>query len=151
MTYYIITVGKIKPSPELEICNRYIERCKSPINIIEVEVKKNLPDNQIKQAEAELILGKIPDTAVVIALDETGKTFTSPELAEKISEFHNMSSDIYFIIGGAFGLDKSVKQRANMILSFGKMTLPHMLVRAVLCEQIYRIQTILDNHPYHKI
>ncbi|MGB1360610.1 MAG: 23S rRNA (pseudouridine(1915)-N(3))-methyltransferase RlmH [Alphaproteobacteria bacterium] len=148
MAWNIIAIGKIKNSPELELCNRYIQRCQTPINIIELEEKKPLPEDKLKSKEAELILSKIPDNAVVVALDETGKSFTSPELSQKINEF---DGDIYFVIGGAFGLDKQIKQRANLLLSFGKMTLPHMMVRAIVCEQLYRVRTILDNHPYHKI
>ena len=151
MKFNIIAIGKMKSSPELDIAKKYIKRCSIPINIIELETKKTLLENQIKKAEADLILSKISNNDILIALDETGTTFSSEKFSEKIKTLTANGQNIYFVIGGAFGLDKSVKQRADIIISFGAMTFPHMLVRVMLCEQLYRVQTIMDNHPYHKI
>ncbi len=151
MKFNIIAIGKMKSSPELDIAKKYIKRCSIPINIIELETKKTLLENQIKKAEADLILSKISNNDILIALDETGTTFSSEKFSEKIKTLTANGQNIYFVIGGAFGLDKSVKQRADIVISFGAMTFPHMLVRVMLCEQLYRVQTIMDNHPYHKI
>jgi 23S rRNA (pseudouridine1915-N3)-methyltransferase len=77
---------------------------------------------------------------------------SSPELAEKVGEWMlNGYSEVCFLIGGADGHLPQTRQRADLVLSFGKLTLPHMLMRAVLAEQIYRIQTILAGHPYHRV
>lgn len=151
MKFNIIAIGKMKSSPELDIAKKYIKRCSIPINIIELETKKTLLENQIKKAEADLTLSKISNNDILIALDETGTTFSSEKFSEKIKTLTANGQNIYFVIGGAFGLDKSVKQRADIVISFGAMTFPHMLVRVMLCEQLYRVQTIMDNHPYHKI
>lgn len=151
MKFNIIAIGKMKSSPELDIIKKYIKRCNIPINIIELETKKTLFENQVKKAEANLILSKISNDDILIALDEIGITFSSKKFSEKIKKLTINGQKIYFVIGGAVGLDKSIKQRANIIISFGEMTFPHMLVRVMLCEQLYRVQTIIDNHPYHKI
>ncbi len=151
MKFNIIAIGKMKSSPELDIVKKYIKRCNTPINIIEIETKKTPLENQIKKSEADLILSKISNNDILIALDETGETFSSEKFSEKIKSFTANGQYIYFVIGGAFGLDESVKQRADIIISFGAMTFPHMLVRVMLCEQLYRVRTIIDNHPYHKI
>jgi len=151
MKFNIIAIGKMKLSPELDIVKKYIKRCNTPIKIIEIETKKTSLENQIKKFEADLILSKISNNDILIALDETGETFSSKKFSEQIKSFTVNGQNIYFVIGGAFGLDESVKQRADIIISFGAMTFPHMLVRVMLCEQLYRVRTIIDNHPYHKI
>ena len=95
--------------------------------------------------------GNIPSGAKVVVLDERGENMKSLELAAKIENWMlNGCSEICFLIGGADGHLQSTRDRADLLLSFGKLTLPHMLMRAVLAEQIYRIQTIVNHHPYHR-
>ena len=93
----------------------------------------------------------IPAGALVVALDERGESLSSRELAGRIGSWRDGGqSDIAFAIGGADGLDPSIRERAGLVLSFGRLTWPHQLARAMLAEQIYRAQQILAGHPYHR-
>lgn len=152
MGWTIIAVGTLKQGPEYDLCQTYIKRCQPPIKIIEISAKNMQSDDQQKHIEADLIQKSLPQNSFVVALDERGKTMTSTELATYIKQIHTRGiAHITFVIGGAFGLHPDIRNRADLVLSFGKLTLPHMLVRAVLCEQLYRLQTIISRHPYHKI
>lgn len=120
--------------------------------ILEYEVKKNLPAEALKHEEATLLLRDSTSQDMVIALDERGKNISSIDFANILN---NAQSDnikrCFFLIGGAHGLSPDVRKRANHIISFGKMTVPHKIARILLTEQIYRAMTIIKNHPYHKI
>ncbi len=152
MAWTIIAVGKLKKGAAYDLCQTYVKRCATPIRIIEIDGKNIANSTLQKQSEADSILKHIPKDAIVIVLDERGKTMSSPDFATHIQHLHTQgANDIYFIIGGAFGVSPQIHKCAHMVLSFGKMTLPHMLVRVILCEQLYRIRTILDGHPYHKV
>ena len=152
MAWQITCVGKLKKGAEHDLCQEYIKRCKTKISIIEVEEKRSLSEDQLKEKECQLILNSVPSGAIIIALDERGKTMGSVEFANKIQSFElDGKSHIVFIIGGAFGLHPIIRQKADMIISFGQMTFPHMMVRAMLCEQLYRARSIMDGHPYHKV
>ncbi len=141
----IIAIGKCKKnSPEAQIIDEYIKRSHWQLTIKE-------KDNSDQKSEAEFLISSIPHGAKVIALDERGINLKSTELAQIISDWQTSGiSEICFLIGGADGHLQSTRDKADLILSFGKLTLPHMLMRAVLSEQIYRIQTILAGHPYHR-
>lgn len=102
------------------------------------------PKRSVAQ-ESEAIMRILTDQKIVL-LDETGKDLTSPQLSEFI---YDNGLDITFVIGGAYGVSEQIKQRANLILSFGKMVYPHQLMRLILAEQIYRAYTIHTGHPYH--
>lgn len=138
-------IGKCKPtSPEGEIIKRYQERLKWELKIKE-------KDNSTQQDEAKFLSSCISPNAKVIVLDERGKNMTSPELAQIVENWMQQgNSEICFLIGGAEGHLEETRQKGDLILSFGKLTLPHILMRAVLCEQIYRLETIINHHPYHK-
>ena len=149
MQLQIRAIGKLKKNaPEFVIITDYVKKSRWPVEVKEYEEKKALSGLELKQAEAKLLLKDLPTNSYIIALDEHGKTLSSRELATTLRP--NADRPIVFIIGGADGLDESVRQRANLILSFGRMTLPHFLMRAVLAEQIYRIRTLWDGHPYHR-
>ena len=106
---------------------------------------------QVKEKEGERILAKIPDQAFVFALAIEGKQRTSEEFAKEIEQLGVQGkSTIVFVIGGSLGLSDAVMKRSNTPISFGKMTLPHQLMRLVLIEQIYRGFKIVRNEPYHK-
>lgn len=152
MHIIISAIGKMKKkSPEEALITDYISKTRWPVDIKEAEEKRALSGEDLKQAESELLLKSIPAGAKIIALDEHGETLSSRELAEKIRFWQdNGVQTVAFCIGGATGHGACLKQRADLKLSFGRMTLPHMLMRVVLAEQIYRIKTILDGHPYHK-
>lgn len=104
----------------------------------------------LKKEEAKLLLSKLAKEDVVILLDEIGKQFSSIDLAKYLQQQANISAKkLIFIIGGAFGVDETIKQRANLIWSLSKLVFPHMLVRLILAEQLYRACTILKNEKYH--
>lgn len=106
---------------------------------------------QVKEKEGERILAKIPDQAYVFALAIEGKQRTSEEFAKEIEQLGVQGkSTLVFVIGGSLGLSDAVMKRSNTPISFGKMTLPHQLMRLVLIEQIYRGFKIVRNEPYHK-
>lgn len=152
MRVTIIAVGKWKKSPEYDLFTTYQKRCGWQITLCEVMEKKPLSGDQLKDKEADLITAQIPTGATVIAMDERGKNLTSPQLAQKIGTWQsNGVSSLAFIIGGADGLSQSLRQRADFLLSLGALTWPHMLVRPLLAEQLYRCEKILTGHPYHKI
>ena len=138
-------IGKCKPSsPEAEIIKRYQERLKWELKIKE-------KDNSSQEEEAKFLASAIPTGSKVIVLDERGKNMTSPELAKIVENWMQQGcSEICFLIGGAEGHLEETRQKADLVLSFGKLTLPHILMRAVLAEQIYRLETIINHHPYHK-
>ncbi len=138
-------IGKCKAgSPEGEIIKRYAERMKWTLNIKE-------KDNATQEEEAKFLQSCIAPGAKTIVLDERGKNITSPELASIVEHWMTEgTSEICFLIGGADGHLEQTRQKADLILSFGKLTLPHILMRAVLAEQIYRLETIINRHPYHR-
>ena len=109
-----------------------------------------LSENELKKAEALLIQNSLQKDDYLILLDETGKSFSSPELAQFIQQRANESHKrLVFLIGGAYGVDDSIKKRANFCWSLSKLVFPHMLVRLILSEQVYRACTILRNEKYH--
>ncbi len=152
MKLTIIAIAKMKKNaPEKGLIDTYIKQCAWPIQIIELEEKRALTGLSLKQAESELLLSHVPEGAKIIALDERGVNISSREFADKLIKWQdNGTRDIALLIGGADGHADIVRQKADLVLSFGKMTLPHMLMRVVLCEQLYRAYTISIGHPYHK-
>ena len=159
MNITILAVGKIKEIYLLEGIQEYSKRlskyCK--LNVIEVADEK-APDNmslkeleQVKKKEGDKLKYKIPRDCFLISLAIEGKTFTSESFASKIEDIKTYNnSHIVFVIGGSNGLHKDILQKSNMLLSFGKMTYPHQLMRMILLEQIYRSFRINNNEPYHK-
>ena len=155
----IICVGKLKEKYLNDAIKEYSKRlsrfCK--LEILELQDEK-LPVNysealynEVKEREAKLILSKINQkNSYIICLDETGKEFSSPKLAERLdSIFTNVSSSLTFVIGGSLGLSNTVKEKAHLILSFSKLTFPHQLFRVFLLEQLFRCFKILNNEQYH--
>jgi 23S rRNA (pseudouridine1915-N3)-methyltransferase len=111
-----------------------------------------LGENDLKKTEAEAILHQIQKEDFLILLDERGKQLSSPELATFLQQRANESSKrLVFLIGGAFGVDDAVAKRANFTWSLSKLVFPHMLVRLILAEQVYRACTILKNEKYHHV
>ncbi len=152
MRITILTIGKSSRGPEQSLWDEYIRRLPWPVEIREYELKKQpASSGERKKLEGEKLLEALDASAVVIALDERGKTLSSREFANKIDGWRmDGIRDLLFVIGGADGLSDAVRDRANLLLSFGKLTWPHMLVRVMLCEQIYRAWSIGTNHPYHR-
>lgn len=129
----------------------YNGRLSPPATIIEIEVKRRLPAAEMKQREAELILAALPAGARLVALDGRGAGWTSAQLAARLAAWRDGgTAALAFAIGGADGLGTAVIERADTVLSLGPMTWPHLLVRGMLLEQLYRAQQILAGHPYHR-
>ena len=118
------------------------------ITVKEIDIKAKGSSDEIKRLEQDLILQAIPPRSFVILLDEKGENISSESFAGKLQQL--LCKKIVFIIGGAYGVTPVLRARANLSLSFGKWTWPHMMVRVLLIEQIYRAQQIHQNHPYHK-
>lgn len=109
-----------------------------------------LPEPELKKQEAKLVLNSLQPDDQLVLLDERGKQFSSPELAQVLQQKANDSTKrLIFLIGGAFGVEAAIQQRANITWSLSKLVFPHMLVRLILAEQVYRACTILRNEKYH--
>jgi len=153
MKITILSIGKFDKSPYRELFEYYLKRLKWKIELREIEFKntKNYEDSKIKNEEGVLLIKNLNNFSKIIVLDERGKQFSSPEFANILENFNIAGdSNIAFVIGGAFGLSEEVKNKADILFSISKMTLPHLMVRSFLIEQIYRASTIISNHPYHK-
>ena len=156
MRLRILAMGRLRNGSEKDLIEDYVARFNrsgrplglGPVELTELEDKKGGG----KAAEAALLLKAIPQGAAVIALDERGKLQSSPDFAAHLSQIRDAApSELIFVIGGADGLDPAVLQRAQSVLSFGKMVWPHMLVRVMLTEQLYRAASILAGGPYHRV
>ncbi len=151
MRVTLAAVGRDKSGPARDLYQHYVKRLTWPFALREVEERKPLPSPSLKLREAELLRDAIPKGAVLVALDERGKNLSSPEIAQMIGQWRDNSvQDLAFVIGGADGLHESLREEATRSISFGRMTWPHMMVRALLAEQLYRAQSILAGHPYHR-
>jgi 23S rRNA (pseudouridine1915-N3)-methyltransferase len=129
----------------------YAGRLVPPAVIAELEERRPLPPPQLRRREAELILAALPAGARLIALDGRGAAWSSRDLAERLAGWRDQGvGTLAFAIGGAEGLDPAVIEAADTVLSLGAMTWPHLLVRVMLLEQLYRAQQILAGHPYHR-
>lgn len=145
----LLAVGRLKAGPERMLLERYLSRLRPKLEIVEVPQAKGSVGEQ-KRKESDALLALCPDNAFIIALDEGGKIFDSLSFSDKFQSWYETGRPLYFIIGGAEGLDSAIIERADMLLSFGKMTWPHMLVRILLVEQLFRAQAIQAGHPYHR-
>ncbi len=158
MNIKIIAVGKIKADYLRAAIAEYSKRLKAFVKLEIIEVSDEKAPEKLSAAERDIVLAKEGerilkqiDKDFVIICDLAGKNLSSEQLADKFKNFANdRVVDIAFVIGGSLGLDGAVKQRANMALSFGKMTYPHQLMRVLLLEQIYRAFCINSGKPYHK-
>jgi 23S rRNA (pseudouridine1915-N3)-methyltransferase len=151
MRLSLAAVGRAKPGPALALFEDYASRLTSALTLREVECRKRLAGVALKRAEAALLRAALPPRALLVALDERGCHLTSPAFADRLRQWRDDGvADIAFIIGGADGLDPALREEARLLLSFGSMTWPHMLVRAMLAEQLYRAQQIILGHPYHR-
>lgn len=151
MRVEILAVGRARAGPERDLYDSYIKRIRWTVELREVEEKRRLPPAELKAREAGLLLAALPERAVTVALDGTGKDLSSEALAQKLGQWRDDGRGcVAFVIGGADGLAPEIRDRADLVLALGRQTWPHMLVRAMLAEQIYRAQQILAGHPYHR-
>jgi len=138
--------------PKKTLVDEYLKRLPWKAGIIEIEVKKAAATSAERKArEAEKLLAAVPQGAAIIALDENGKALTSRGFAKSVDNWQMAGySSLAFIVGGADGLDSSLLAKADLKLAFGTLTWPHMMVRVMLAEQIYRAWSINAGHPYHR-
>jgi len=135
---HIVARGKIGRSPEADLVERYLKRIQWPTKVSE------LPDRGGKMPEMQ-------PNIVVVALDERGQPLSSIDLAKKLEGWRDGGKrETRFLIGAADGHDQDQRRQADLLLSFGQATWPHLLVRAMLAEQLFRATSILANHPYHR-
>jgi 23S rRNA (pseudouridine1915-N3)-methyltransferase len=147
----MVAVGRARPGPERDLFDHYRRRLGWSLTLKEVEEKRPLPVADRVAREGELLLAQVPAGSVLVALDERGKPIDSPFFADRLAAWRDSGrSHVAFVIGGADGHSENVRNRADFLLSFGAMTWPHMLVRGMLAEQLYRAECILANHPYHR-
>lgn len=155
MRVHICAVGRLRAGPERALIEDYLSRFDKtgrqlglgPATVAEVDTRKAAG----MAAEAELLDRACPEGAARVALDERGKSLTSPDFAALLARWRDAGrGDAAFLIGGADGLDASLCERADVRLSLGRMVWPHMLVRVMLAEQLYRAAAILAGTPYHR-
>ena len=156
MKLTIAAVGRLKPGPELSLIDDYLKRAGTagralalgPVDVTEIDERKA----RDRSAQSARLLEAVPSGATAVALDERGETLSSPNFAKLIArERDGGTPGMVFLIGGADGLDESVRSTTGYRLSFGPMVWPHMLARVMLAEQIYRAVSILAGSPYHRV
>lgn len=150
MKLTIAAIGRAGRGPERDLYEHYAGRIRWPLALRELEEKKKLPPAQLVTREGELLLAAAPEGAVVVALDRRGKLVDSEAFARSLQRWRDNASDVAFLIGGADGHGEALLKKADLSLSFGAMTWPHLLARAMLAEQLYRAQQLLAGHPYHR-
>ncbi len=149
MKYIISTIGKIKNNDEDLITRKYLKRIRN-IELKQCEVKTKNTEKRIEE-EADKLINLTPKDGKLILLDEIGENISSSDLAKLILNWSNSNiTSVNFAIGGAFGNGMKIKRTADKIIALGKLTWPHQMVKMMIAEQIYRIETIIHGHPYHK-
>lgn len=155
MKLTIAALGRLKGGPERELVDDYLKRATQtgrplglgPAGELEID-NRSLKS---KAGESRALAGALPSGARIILLDERGKTLTSPQLAQQLGRWRDDGSrEAVFCIGGADGHDRSALPQPDLVLSFGSLVWPHMLVRVMIAEQIYRAVSILAGSPYHR-
>lgn len=125
----------------------------APLELTEIKPEKRAAGAstaRIQKLEAERILAALPAQAMLVALDEHGKQLSTVEMSDNLARWMQDGRQPCFVIGGADGLNASVKTRADLLLGISRLTLPHGLVRVLLAEQLYRAVSLLKGHPYHR-
>lgn len=151
MRLTLIAAGRWRKGPLPELFDDYAKRLSWPLELKEVVARKPLEGAELARAEGELLLAQVPREAMLVVLDAGGRTLSSEAFARQLGEWRDGGvREAAFVIGGADGLAPEVLARADLGLSLGVMTWPHMLVRVLLAEQLYRAQAILQGHPYHR-
>lgn len=158
MRILVAAVGRLKAGPERDLVARYVERlgaagrslALAPVELIEIDESRARRAEDRKSEEATALL-RLVSGSVLVVLDEKGRDDSSEGLARRIAGWRdNGAASLALVIGGADGLDETVRAAADLTLSFGKLTIPHQLVRVLVVEQLYRVATILSGHPYHR-
>lgn len=154
MKLHLICVGRLRKGPEKIMVDDYLDRFAKtgralglpPVTVSELDAR-----GAGQEAEAALIDRALPAGAALIMLDERGAQLTSPDFAARIGAWRDQARDVALVIGGADGLTPDLRARADLAISFGQMVWPHMLVRVMVAEQLYRAASILAGGPYHRV
>jgi 23S rRNA (pseudouridine1915-N3)-methyltransferase len=155
----LIGVGRLKAGPERELFDRYFKRLAdlarttgvSGVDLREIEEGRARRPEDRRAEESRLILAAAPKGASLVLLDERGAALSSVQWASEIGKARDSAAPAYaLVIGGPDGLDPSLREKAQSVVSFGAMTWPHQLVRVMAAEQLYRSLAILAGHPYHR-
>jgi len=150
MATRILAVGKKHESWVQEGIERYLSRLKKPYTVEWVLLPHSvMADDGARDEESGRILARLGDGDFVILLDERGDGVDSPQLASLLDRTFTAGRSVVFVIGGAYGVDDRVHQRADFVWSLSPLVFPHQLVRLILAEQLYRAQQITAGHPYH--
>ena len=158
MKLAVVAVGRLKGGPERELVERYGERAGaigrslgiSSFDFVEIAESRARRDADRRTEEGAAILDN-SNAAVLVAFDERGKSMTSEAFARRLAAWRDEGrAAVHFVIGGPDGLDGRVRAAADLVVSFGALTLPHQIVRVLVAEQLYRALTILSGHPYHR-
>ncbi len=151
MRVVVLAVGRLKVGPLSSLFDDYLRRLPWRVELIEVEERRPSSAEERRRREGELLSAKLPEKAVLVALDATGKALSSEAFAAQLRRWQEAEGrPLVFAIGGADGFDPGFRAKADLTLSLGAMTWPHLLVRVMLAEQLYRASTILSGHPYHR-
>lgn len=145
----LVAVGRIGRGPEADLFSRYNDRLRPKLVVSQIAEGRGSA-GEIKRREGEAILATIPASAFAVALDLGAEAPDSETLSRRLTAWTELSRPLAFVIGGAEGLDAAVMGRADHTLSLGRLTWPHMLVRVMLAEQLFRAQAIAAGHPYHR-
>ncbi len=152
MRIHIVAIGRARSGPEAALFKHFADRVTQwPITLVEQDLRRRTAPDKLAAAEAALLRQAIPDGAFVVAMDERGKQCSSREFAQLLrGQQDEGRRDMAFLIGGADGLAAALREDADQVMSLGQATWPHLLVRGLLAEQIYRAQQIVAGHPYHR-
>lgn len=154
MRLWLAAVGRLsgaRAGPEGAVFETYARRLTDPLTVREVPEERARSAAERRRREAQRLQSQIPDGATVVALDETGQTIGSRAFAGRLADWRDGGvRDLCFLIGGADGLEPDLRTSADLVLSLGVMTWPHLLVRGMLAEQLFRAQCIQTGHPYHR-
>ncbi|MCS6931874.1 MAG: 23S rRNA (pseudouridine(1915)-N(3))-methyltransferase RlmH [Acetobacteraceae bacterium] len=145
----MIAAGRLKSGPEAALFAAWNARLRPPLAVVEVAEGRGSPA-EIRRREGAAILAALPERAFAVALDLGGEAPGSEGFARMLGRWRGLGRRLAFLVGGAEGLDPAVLARADQRLSLGPMTWPHLLVRSLLAEQLFRAEAILSRHPYHR-
>ncbi|MFC3028123.1 MULTISPECIES: 23S rRNA (pseudouridine(1915)-N(3))-methyltransferase RlmH [Roseomonadaceae] len=146
----MIAIGRMKAGPERALFEQYAARLRPGLAVTELAEGQGANPAEIRRREGAALLAALPEAAQVVALDLGGKAPTTEALAAMAVKWEEAARPLCFVIGGTEGLDPAVLARADHLLSLGPLTWPHFLVRGLLAEQLFRVQAIRTNHPYHR-
>jgi 23S rRNA (pseudouridine1915-N3)-methyltransferase len=151
MRLTIAAVGRGRAAPETALYDHYVARIAWPLSLREVEERRPLPARDRVAREAALLRAAVPRAARIVALDRTGADLASEAFAARLRNWRDGGvGEVAFLIGGPDGLDPALLRDADLVLSFGAATWPHLLARVLLVERLFRAQQILAGHPYHR-